>query len=42
LNALRLQPLLVDTGNAGVDKLLAGYFNVITGYSERVTYKVVS
>jgi predicted polyphosphate/ATP-dependent NAD kinase len=42
LNALRLQPLLVDTGNAEVDKLLAGYFNVITGYSERVTYKVVS
>jgi predicted polyphosphate/ATP-dependent NAD kinase len=41
LNALRLQPLLVDTGDETVDELLAGYFPVITGYSEKVMCKVV-
>lgn len=42
LNALRTQALLVDTGNAETDDLLAGYFNVITGYRERVIYRVSS
>jgi len=42
LNALRMQPLLVDTGDAEVDELLAGYFPVITGYNERMMCKVVS
>ncbi len=42
LRALRLQPLLVDTGDAEVDALLAGYFIVVTGYKERMVYKVVS
>jgi predicted polyphosphate/ATP-dependent NAD kinase len=42
LRALRLQPLLVDTGDADADALLAGYFNVVTGYKERMVYKVVS
>jgi predicted polyphosphate/ATP-dependent NAD kinase len=41
LRALRLQPLIVDTGDAEVDALLAGYFNVVTGYRERMVYKVV-
>jgi predicted polyphosphate/ATP-dependent NAD kinase len=40
LNALRLQPLLVDTGDPEVDKLLEGYFNIITGYREHVIYRV--
>jgi predicted polyphosphate/ATP-dependent NAD kinase len=42
LRALRLQPLIVDTGDAEVDELLAGYFSVVTGYRERMVYKVVS
>ena len=25
-----------------VDALLAGYFNIVTGYRERMVYKVVS
>jgi predicted polyphosphate/ATP-dependent NAD kinase len=41
LRALRLQPLLVDTGDVEVDALLAGYFNVVTGYKERMVSKVV-
>lgn len=40
LNALRFQPLLVDTGDEIVDQLLAGYFPVITGYNEQMMCKV--
>ena len=42
LRALRLQPLIVDTGDPEVDALLAGYFSVVTGYKERIVYKVIS
>jgi predicted polyphosphate/ATP-dependent NAD kinase len=42
LRALRLQPLIVDTGDAEVDEMLVGYFNIVTGYRERMVYKVVS
>jgi predicted polyphosphate/ATP-dependent NAD kinase len=42
LRALRMQPLLVDTGDSEVDALLAGYFTVVTGYQERMVYKVTS
>ena len=42
LRALRLQPLIVDTGDAEVDALLEGYFHVITGYKEQMVYKVIS
>jgi len=42
LRALRLQPLFVDTGDTAVDALLAGYFSIVTGYKERMVYKVVS
>jgi predicted polyphosphate/ATP-dependent NAD kinase len=42
LRALRFQPLLVDTGDSEVDALLTGYFNVVTGYQERMVYKVIS
>jgi predicted polyphosphate/ATP-dependent NAD kinase len=42
LRALHLQPLLVDTGDVEVDALLAGYFRVVTGYRERMIYKVIS
>jgi predicted polyphosphate/ATP-dependent NAD kinase len=41
LRSLRSRPFMVDTGDAGVDALLAGYFMVITGYKERTVYKVV-
>jgi predicted polyphosphate/ATP-dependent NAD kinase len=41
LRALSLQPLIVDTGDAEVDAWLAGYFTVVTGYKERMVYKVV-
>jgi predicted polyphosphate/ATP-dependent NAD kinase len=42
LNALRLQPLLVDTGDDEVDAMLAGHLTVITGYNERTIYRIVS
>jgi len=42
LNALRAQPLLVDTGSPDVDAMLAGYFTVITGFAERTVYRVAS
>jgi predicted polyphosphate/ATP-dependent NAD kinase len=42
LRVLRMQPLLVDTGDPEVDTLLSGYFTVVTGYKERIVYKVIS
>ena len=42
LNALHGQPLLVDTGDAEVDKWLAGYLPVVVGYREKVVYRVSS
>jgi predicted polyphosphate/ATP-dependent NAD kinase len=42
LRALRMQPLLVDTGDSEVDKILEGYFKIITGYHESMMYKVTS
>lgn len=38
--ALRGQPLRVDSGNPQVDRLLSGYIEVITGYREKVIYRV--
>jgi predicted polyphosphate/ATP-dependent NAD kinase len=40
LNDLRGQPLLVDTGDPATDRLLFGYHSVITGFGERVIYRV--
>ena len=40
--ALRGRPLLVDTGDAEVDRLLAGYIEVVTGYHEKTIYKVTA
>ncbi len=40
LAALGGRPLLVDTGDASVDAMLAGYFAVVTGYRERSMYQV--
>jgi predicted polyphosphate/ATP-dependent NAD kinase len=40
--ALQGRPLLVDTGDASVDRRLSGYIQVVTGYHERIIYKIIS
>ncbi len=42
LNALQGEPLLIDTGDLEVDAMLAGYWNIIVGYRERVVYRAAS
>jgi len=40
LFALNGEPLLVDTGNEGINEMLSGYVNVTTGVKEKVVYKI--
>jgi predicted polyphosphate/ATP-dependent NAD kinase len=40
--ALQGRPLLVDTGDPQLDRLLAGYVDVVTGYREKIIYKVTA
>jgi predicted polyphosphate/ATP-dependent NAD kinase len=40
IHSLRGRPLRVDTGDRGVDEMLRGYIMVLTGYNERIVYKV--
>jgi predicted polyphosphate/ATP-dependent NAD kinase len=40
IHALRSRPLLLDTGDAELDAWLSGYLEVITGYHERIIYRV--
>jgi predicted polyphosphate/ATP-dependent NAD kinase len=40
LHALAGRPLLVDTGDAAVDRALAGHLRVVTGYREEAVYRV--
>jgi predicted polyphosphate/ATP-dependent NAD kinase len=40
LTALNGRPLLVDTGDEEVDRMLTGYFRVITGHGEFAIYKI--
>jgi predicted polyphosphate/ATP-dependent NAD kinase len=40
INTLGGNPLLVDTGEPAVDALLVGHCSVITGYHERLIYRV--
>ena len=40
LRGLRGRPLLVDTGDAGVDEALCGYVNVVVGRGEFYAYRV--
>jgi predicted polyphosphate/ATP-dependent NAD kinase len=40
LNAIENNTFLVDTGDNTVNELLKGYIKVVTGFNERVVYKV--
>ncbi len=40
LHGLGGRPLLVDTGDHAVDRMLSGYVRVVTGYNERTIYRV--
>jgi len=39
---LQGRPLLVDTGDPGVDRMLTGYTQVVTGFGERIILRVES
>ncbi|MEM3481361.1 MAG: ATP-NAD kinase family protein [Candidatus Korarchaeum sp.] len=41
LESLRGRPMLVDTGDELLDRELAGYYRVVSGYREYTVYKVV-
>lgn len=41
LESLRGRPMLLDTGDESLDKELAGYYKIISGYREYTVYKVV-
>jgi predicted polyphosphate/ATP-dependent NAD kinase len=42
ISALRGRPLLVDTGDADIDSMLTGYIEIVTGYREKIIYKIAN
>lgn len=42
MQAFQGRPLMVDTGDPGLDRELEGYYQVMTGYRESIMYKVIS
>jgi predicted polyphosphate/ATP-dependent NAD kinase len=42
IESLQGRPLLVDTGDPGVDRCLSGYIRVVTGYREEIIYRVMT
>ena len=40
INTLGGQPLLVDTGDATIDRMMSGHFRIVTGYHESIVYRV--
>ena len=40
ITGLEGRPLLVDTNDAALDQALAGYHPVITGYDDRILYRI--
>jgi predicted polyphosphate/ATP-dependent NAD kinase len=42
INSLRGDPLLVDTGDCKLDKMLTGHMRVVTGYNQQIVYRVAS
>ena len=42
IHALEGRPLLVDTGDPALDRELSGYARIVTGYGERIVYRIAT
>ncbi len=40
ISALRGKPFMIDSGNRNVNRMICGYMKVITGYRDRVIYRI--